>query len=48
MEEKRRRSRVLEYFEHKAEEKPESGGDFPFQGIDVAYGLAEPDPKGGK
>lgn len=49
MDEKRRRSRVLEYFEHKAEEKPETGGDDnPFRDFDSAFGLDIIDSKGDK
>lgn len=50
-EEKRRRSRVLEYFEQqeaKAKETPDGGGDDPFRDIDAAFGLDELDPKGDK
>jgi hypothetical protein len=45
-EEKRRRSRVLEYFEQKATEEPESGGDQPFRDFDSAFGLDYFDSKG--
>lgn len=53
-ERKRRRSRVLEYFEEQkaeqeaeAEENPEGGGDDnPFQDFDSAFGLDYFDSKG--
>jgi hypothetical protein len=46
---KRRRSRVLEYFEQKAKETPESGGDEnPFQDLDAAFGLDGSGTKGDK
>ncbi len=54
-EKKRRRSRVLEYFEQQeaeaeagAEENPDGGGDNPFQDFDSAFGLDLFDSKGDK
>lgn len=50
-EKKRRRSRVLEYFEQRepeAEENPDGGGDDPFQDLDAAFGLDGFDSKGDK
>lgn len=46
-EEKRRRSRVLEYFEEQEAKTPEGGGDDnPFRDIDAAFGLDGFDSKG--
>lgn len=48
-EKKRRRSRVLEYFEQQeaeTEATPDGGGDNPFQDFDSAFGLDYFDSKG--
>ena len=47
-EKKPRRSRVLDYYEKKAETAPESGGDDPFQDLDAAFGLDGFGPKDDK